>query len=56
MHWFDLVLQNCQKSIMPQIAIFAKWAQSFSLVLSWKHSPRALTLSTCPYHVFIILF
>ena len=33
---------------------FAKWAQSFSLVLGWKHSPRALVFSTCPYLIFVI--
>ena len=31
----DIFLQNCQKSTMPKNAIFAKWAQSFALVLSW---------------------
>ena len=36
----DLFLQNYQKSTMPKTSNFAKWAQSFSLVLSWQHSPR----------------
>ena len=52
----DLFLQNCQKSIIPKTSIFAKWAQSFSLVLSCHHSPHALALATCLYHIFINYF